>query len=157
MGGVDIANQYRAAFTTLRPQNTRYWRPLFYCILDIALVNSYLLYKAYHGESRGHRGHWQFQEALAEALMEYSDPPEHDLIFRPTRLYCAYCRQNQLNWKSKHLQVRSFGTNIININRGAQGRVRGSRTQWGCDQCDVPLCKLGDCWRLWHENRRNCN
>ncbi len=43
MDGVDIANQYRASWTTLRPQNLRYWKPLFYWILDIALTNSYLL------------------------------------------------------------------------------------------------------------------
>src|SRR5436190_1774923 len=46
MGGVDIANQYRASFTTLRPQNLRYWKTLFHWLLDIALVNSYLLAKA---------------------------------------------------------------------------------------------------------------
>ena len=49
MGGVDIGNQYWAAFTTLQHQNQRYWKPLFYYLLDIALVNSYLLYKAYWG------------------------------------------------------------------------------------------------------------
>ena len=73
-GGVDIANQYRAAFTTLRPQNLRYWKPLFYWLLDIALVNSYLLSRAYNGSigaSRDHRDHQKFQEALAQALMTY--------------------------------------------------------------------------------------
>ena len=30
MGGVDIANRYRANFTTLRPKNYRYWKPLFH-------------------------------------------------------------------------------------------------------------------------------
>ncbi len=46
MSGVDIANQYRAAFTTLQHQNNHYWKPLFNWLLDIALVNSYLLAKA---------------------------------------------------------------------------------------------------------------
>src|SRR5437667_9436050 len=47
MGGVDIGNQYRAGFTTLQHQNQYYWKLLFYWLLDIALVNSYLLYKTY--------------------------------------------------------------------------------------------------------------
>src|SRR5436190_17411664 len=46
MGGVDIANQHRAAFTTLQHQNHHYWKPLFYGLLDIALTNSYLLARA---------------------------------------------------------------------------------------------------------------
>ena len=61
MGGVDIANQYRAAFTTLRPQNLCYWKPLFYWLLDIALVNSYLLARAtsraIREKSRHHHDH----------------------------------------------------------------------------------------------------
>ena len=46
MSAVDIANQQRASFTTLRHQNNRYWKPLFHWLLDIALANSYLLAKA---------------------------------------------------------------------------------------------------------------
>jgi hypothetical protein len=57
MGGVDIANQLRAAFTTLWPQNLHYWKPLFYYLLDIALVNSYLLAITTAEVSRYHRDH----------------------------------------------------------------------------------------------------
>ena len=46
MSEVDIANQYRADFTTLWPKNYRYWKPLFHWLLDIVLTNSYLLAKA---------------------------------------------------------------------------------------------------------------
>ena len=156
IGGVDLANQYRAAFTTLRFQNLRYWKPLFYWFLDIALVNSYLLSKTYHelvrGKSKHHRDHLRFQEGLAKALMAYEDSPEHNKVYRPTRAYCAYCREDRLNWQPKHLQPRSFGTDITNIS-GSRARFRGSKTQWGCDHCNIPLCKLGDCWRLWHENQ----
>ena len=95
MGGVDIANQYRAAFTTHQHQNHCYWKPLFYWLLDIALVNSYLLAKAIHmpikGKFRRCHQHWWFQEALAKALMAYHEAPEHNQIRRPTRAYCAYC------------------------------------------------------------------
>ena len=84
--------------------------------------------------------------------MMYLKPQEHNQIYRPKRIYCAYCRENQLNWQSKH-QQQSFGTNITNIGGGSEGQFQGSRTQWGCDQCDVALCKIGDCWQLWHENQ----
>ena len=64
MSGVDIANQCQAAFTTLRGQNTRYWKPLFHWLLDIALVNSYLLARATNrvvmGKSKHCRDHRRF-------------------------------------------------------------------------------------------------
>jgi hypothetical protein len=44
MGGVDIANQLRAGFSTqqcgLKP-----WRPLFYWLLDTMIINAYHLSK----------------------------------------------------------------------------------------------------------------
>ena len=43
MSEVDIENQCWAAFTTFWKQNTHYWKSLFYWLLDITLVNSYLL------------------------------------------------------------------------------------------------------------------
>ena len=43
MSAADIANQCQTAFTTLWSQNSCYWKPLFYWLLDIALVNNYLL------------------------------------------------------------------------------------------------------------------
>jgi len=166
MGGVDIANQYREALTTLRTQNNRYWKPLFYWLLDIALVNSYLLSKVSReseiGPSKGNHDHRKFQDALVEDLIAYTnDTPsqEHQMVARPTRTYCAYCRANLSTWNPK-LQ-RRFGADITNINGRSRGqeqrgqeqkRLRGSRVKWGCDQCNVPLCKEGDCWRLWHEN-----
>ena len=153
MGGVDIANQLRAAFTTLHHQNYCYWKPLFHWLLDIALVNSYLLAKAITPKLRHCHDHRQFQETLAKALMTYSETLEHNQILRPTRAYCAYCRKNQ-NWKPKHQgRARAFGTDITNIrdsSRGGSGYHWGSKTQWGCNACNISLCKIGDCWRLWH-------
>src|SRR5438034_8650045 len=141
----------------------RYWKSLFNWLLDIALANSYLLAKASRTsrieESRWHYKYRRFLEALAKALMTFCENPEHNQILRPTRDYCAYCRKNQLNWEPKHQQQehqkRSFGTDITNIGGSSRGdyrgRFRGSRTQWGCDSCSIPLCKIGDCWCLWHE------
>jgi len=160
MGGVDIANQYRAAFTTLQHRSNRYWKPLFNWLLDIALVNSYLLAKAIQGlvikKPKLRHHHRRFQEALAKVLMIYHKAPEHNQVLRPTRAYCAYCRNNQLNWQPKIHRQRVFGADITNIGDGSRGgsggevRFRGSKTNWGCDACNVPLCKIGDCWHRWH-------
>ena len=84
--------------------------------------------------------------------MTYCDILEHNQIKWPTRTYCASCQKNQLSWQPKHLQPRAFGDNITNISgpeiRGYRGQFRGSKTNWGYKQCNIPLCKIGDCWRL---------
>ena len=131
MGGIDIANRLRADFTTLRPQNMRYWKPLFHWLLDIVLANSYLLVKASRtpgiGESKGYYTYRRFLEALNKALMAYSETREHNQVQRLTRAYYIYYWKNQ-NWKPKHQQQRSFGTNITNI-RGGFGD--GFGCNWG--------------------------
>ena len=95
MSGVDIANQYRAAFTTLQHRSNHYWKLLFHWLLDIALVNSYLLAKAIQElvieKSRLHHHHQQFQETLAKDLMIYHEASEHNQVLRSNRAYCAYC------------------------------------------------------------------
>ena len=157
MSEVDIANQYWADFTTLQLQNLCYWKPLFHWLLDITLTNSYLLAKASRtpqiGKARWYYHYQRFLEALAKALMAYSGTLEHNQIRRPARTYCAYCRKNQSNWQPKQ---RSFEADITNIGGGSGGdsggRFRGSKTKWACVKCNIALCKIGDCWRLWHEN-----
>ena len=148
MSVIDIANQQWASFTTLWHQNNCYWKSLFHWLLDIALVNSYLLFRAIMSKSKHHHDHWKFQEALAKILMIYHEILKHNQIWRSCRIFCAYCRKHESNWQSKHEQQWSFRANITNI------RVwfRGSCTQWGCNQCDISLCKIGNCWHLWHEN-----
>jgi hypothetical protein len=164
MGGVDIANRYRADFTTLRRKNYRYWKPLFHWLLDIVLTNSYLLAKASQtpriGESKDYYSYRRFLELLYKALIAYNKGPEHRLVLRSKRTYCAYCRNNQLNWQPKKIQPqRRFGVDITNIRGGltnikdsSRGQFRGSQSQWGCIECNIALCKVGDCWRLWHRN-----
>ena len=100
MGGVDIANQYWAAFTTLQHRSNRYWKPLFNWLLDIALVNSYLLAKAIQisvVRKPKYNPHQQFLEVLAKALMTYNETLEHNQILRPSQIYYAYYQQNQFN------------------------------------------------------------
>src|SRR5436190_24347016 len=91
MDGIDIVNQYRAAFTTLQHRSNCYWKPLFHWLLDIALINSYLLAKAIQGliveKSKLRHHHRRFQEVLAKALMTYHEAPEHNQVLRPTRVY----------------------------------------------------------------------
>ena len=85
--------------------------------------------------------------------MIYIEAPEYNQNLRPTRDYYAYCQKNQLNWEPKH-QQRSFGANITNIGDDSGGDsgdwFRGSKTNWCCDACNIPLCKIGDCWDQWH-------
>jgi len=44
MGGVDIADQLQAGFST-QQHGVKPWCPLFYWLLDSAIINAYIIYK----------------------------------------------------------------------------------------------------------------
>ena len=89
--------------------------------------------------------------------MTYYETSEHNQILKSTKSYCAHCQKNQLNWKSKFRWA--FETDITNIVSDLRDDFRSdSETQfwelriwWKCDQCNILLCKIKDCWCLWHE------
>ena len=45
MGGVDVSDQYLSYHNTLR-KTVRYWKTLFYHLIDICVVNSLILYNS---------------------------------------------------------------------------------------------------------------
>jgi hypothetical protein len=158
MGGVDIADQLRSYYTTQRI-SLRNWYPLFFWIIDTAILNSYLLGKSLYGAKFMH--HKDFRVALWTALFSYSKlvwvehrlakaaipipplgkPIEHQRVALDKKVYCLNCRLICTTKK------RKFG-DILTIN--GPPRVRASQTLFGCKACNVPLCTVGNCWEDYH-------
>ncbi len=90
MGGVDIADQLRAKFST-QQRGFKPWRPLFYQLLDTAIINSFRLFehqrkeKLGSGKDKVRSAHRAFRNALVEALLK--DP-------LPNALKQAYITKN---------------------------------------------------------------
>jgi hypothetical protein len=70
MGGVDLANQFREAYTVHKP-TFRNWWPLFYWLIDIACINAYRLYQLTRGKPL--LNHLQFRIELYCKLFGYSE------------------------------------------------------------------------------------
>jgi hypothetical protein len=63
MNGVDRNNQLRKKMTVCRPFEQRVWRPLWLWLLDICLVNSFLIWKGVT-DDKSCRGHRKYRKAL---------------------------------------------------------------------------------------------
>lgn len=83
MGGVDKFDQMAAAYRVLR-RSRKWWRCLFLDEIDVAAVNSYILFKKYQAANPGvlprppHYEQVHFREALVRqlgGLEEYESPP----------------------------------------------------------------------------------
>lgn len=71
MGGVDIANQLRATYSTHWSRQNRYWKPLFLWLLDISITNAYFLSQP---PKNKRRSHLEFMKRLAIGLMFHDIP-----------------------------------------------------------------------------------
>ena len=65
MNGVDRSDQLIKYYNVLR-QTHKYWKTLFLHFIDIAIVNSYIIYKEVH--PRGKLSHFSFRETLVRQL-----------------------------------------------------------------------------------------
>ena len=69
MGGVDIANQYRASYE-IRQRTLRTWFPLFFFFLDAAIVNAYRIqYIAKKHQQARPLSQLEFREKLYQELL----------------------------------------------------------------------------------------
>ncbi|EDN05560.1 predicted protein [Histoplasma mississippiense (nom. inval.)] len=80
MNGVDLANQYRAAYTSHRV-TYRTWLPILYWLIDSAAVNAYRLQYIYMKQqgipAKDLPSHISFHEKLYQQLFEFA-PKIHD-------------------------------------------------------------------------------
>ena len=68
MGAVDNANHLRKGFTCHKPYSVKWWRPLFYWLLDTCANNSYILWKQAQSIDDGHL-HKRFQDTFILQLL----------------------------------------------------------------------------------------
>lgn len=88
MGGVDNADQLRSYYTTLRSKRKTWktWKALFHFLLNIVIVNCYLLssYKPFAYRANREESHKQFRKDLRKALFQQSTRPAQ-IHSRPPR------------------------------------------------------------------------
>jgi hypothetical protein len=79
MNEIDTVNNLRTAFTCYRSRNRKWWKPLFYWLLDTCKINAYLVWKAKNESSN----HTKFFDILVDELLtiplELEFPPVNPL------------------------------------------------------------------------------
>jgi Transposase IS4 len=162
MGGVDIANQLRARFST-QQRGVKPWRPLFYWLLDTTIVNAFRLSehqrKATLGSSKDkvRSAHRAFRIALVSELLKDPLPkvPKQVYVTRNTvlpkirltrpieihrqisgkRAYCVFCRWSRVTKKGRTMKVIAKPKNV-------------HKTTLVCSHCGINLC--GECFNIFH-------
>ena len=146
MGGVDRGDQLRGYYSC-RARSRKFYRYIFFFLFDVAITNSYILYKHYCPTAT-HKNIKDFRTHLAKQLI--GD-------------YCSRLRSGRTPAPLRPLPLRHFPTRVPSETpqhkRGRCAQCRETRhrrtdTTWYCRECEVWLCHTGDpatdCFLRWH-------
>jgi len=151
MGRVDVVDQHFVYYAIGR-RGVKWWRRVFYRLLEMAIVNAYTVYKINNPEISDKATHKSFRLQLVHSLCEpllssRIDPEDSHQSFRGrkpikgniclhgkhflynsgTRARCRVCaKQVKSNGKHKDTKVRTY-----------------------CPKCEVHLC-IGKCFEIYH-------
>ncbi|KAM6952872.1 piggyBac transposable element-derived protein 4-like [Lycodopsis pacificus] len=143
IGGVDLSDSLIAAYT-VRRKTMKWYKTFFYHFVDIAAVNSYLLYKELFKLRQNPTQtkpltHKTFREQLAKEMLEFAKGSAAPPPPPPTTCMPMFFETGQ----RKHCKRCT--------DRGTP-RVK---TSTYCMRCDVPLClnSKNNCFYLWHSGQ----
>ena len=148
MGGVDRSDQllsyYGFIHKTLKWSN----RASFH-LLDLAIVNSYILYKLSH-QGKKHKSHAQYRIDIANSLLLEAG---HTTMEENEELQSPHNRLTGRHFPSK-LPLRASGLKSQRecvVCSFKKGRKRKTTTYY-CQHCNVPLC-VTPCFELYHTHK----
>ena len=162
MNGVDTASQFQTGFSVCRPTEAKWWRPIFYWIVDICANNAYLIWKITQEHHKGKRHHQRFIDSLIEDMLGYdmhTPAPGNPAPGNPLE-HCWHREEKvgECAWGKKHRGECVQGDRKDATTRQVLGQVSGNarattqprRIRTACKQCGVHLCIDRPCWRRYH-------
>ena len=148
MNGVDIADQHAVYYSFLR-KTVKWWRKLFFWLLETAVVNSFVLHNYITAPARPN--HLAYRRAIVETLAcRYiaSAPPRRRLGRPRKRHHPEQLDPERLN---QQLHLIGQGTKLHDCSVCSNRAVQRRRTLYFCKTCNdsPPLCPY-PCFERYH-------
>ena len=156
MNGVDTASQLRGGFSVHRPVEVKWWRPIFYWILDICANNAFLIWKTTQNQ-KNHSLHQQFIDSLIHDMTHYDihtpapgDVSQHHWQRKEKVGECAWGKKRPGGCVQGDRKDASERQILGELSGNAGATIRPRRVRTACKQCGVHLCIDRSCWRRYH-------
>lgn len=145
MNGVDISDQYSVSYPFTR-KTIKWWRKVFFWLLDASITNSYILYKELEQSPKRHIA-YRRSIVTALATQYISSAPPRPRIGRPRkRAHPDSGDPERLNGKLHLLDKRQQRECVVCSNSGER-----HRTIYYCKTClDSPSLCPGNCFERYH-------
>ena len=148
MNGVDRADQYTAYNSFVR-RSLKWWRKVFFWLMEVAAVNSYLLYKCTVPKPMTHR---EFHQSVICSLtlpnIQLVSPRAASWHYNHLRLSHSGVKE-RLNWHP-HFMGKGQQRDCVVCSHQNIGRRPRRRTTFFCKTCTShpPLCAI-PCFKMY--------
>ena len=146
MNGVDIADQHTVYYSFIR-KTVKWWRKLFFWMLETAVVNSYVLYRE---TTPSPKSHIHYRRTLVDSLSSsyIQSAPPRPLSGRPRQRPQHETNGPERLNKCLHLLRKTNIQRDCLVCSKTQHRVRPS---YQCKTCpDTPYLCPGSCFERYH-------
>ena len=154
MNGVDTASQIQRGFSIHQPSEVKWYRPIFYWIVDICQNNAYLIWRTTQKHPLDKHDHRRWIDILIEQMLGYDKftpapmaPSEHYPEYLDTRGRCVWGKRTAGGCVQGTKRKRTV---LSEISGNARPEKRPRQVRTGCKQCGVHLCIDRDCWHRHH-------
>ena len=146
MGGVDLSDAYLASYPSARKRLKKYYIKQFRHLMDMAALNSFILYK----KNRGEKSRLCFMLALIDRIIEINHMGPNQSSGRPSlgnnplRLTARHFPQELPPTEKKQHPSRRC---IV-----CYSHKKRKETRFWCRDCEKPLC-VDPCFALYHTQK----
>ena len=145
MGGVDILDQKVSTFGWLHKE-TKWYRTIYHRLVEIALINSYIVYQKSEENPISQR---KFRQQVIDGLLQ-NYAKDRKCYSRPS-LNPMPDRLTERHFVSSYVDSSQKPDCIVCSDRKLPGWKR-KQTHFKCKQCDLPMCS-SPCHELFHTHR----
>lgn len=144
MGGVDKFDQHRECYAIGR-RSVKWWHRIFYYLVDLAIVNSYLMWKV-NKPDPSQCSQLGFRIELARQLI--AGFSSRKSIGRPPNFVSPIPNSVRMADVGSHMPEKH--DNWRRCKYCSKGRQSQQRTRFTCSFCKVPLC-ISPCFQKFHK------
>lgn len=160
MGAVDQGDQMRSYWSPTRRARRGGWRALAWdFLLEIALINSYILQQRGQPQWKPEMSQSNWRQRLVNDLIakyssdsharqrfrtgdEFTPVAQHKWVRNKNCSACQACKGIRLGEGRQQQPLQA-----VSSNRGAR---RPKQSRYRCQECNVALCRSGNCWDFYH-------
>lgn len=152
MGGVDLVDQYLSTYHVARNGGKKYYKKIFFHLLDQAVFNAFQVYK----KDGGNKSHLKFRLDLIDQIIDkyhsfipLSRPGRPSNEPESSRLYERHFLELIPPTEKKENPARQC--KVCSSKKNENGKKIRRETRYYCKDCNVGLCI--PCFKLYHTQK----